>query len=68
VRNDVVCSTAFSALAIARALVAIVGIGVLQDDVPGMQNARKDAEAAKCKVDERVCAADSALDPDYNSC
>jgi hypothetical protein len=68
VRNNVVCSAAFCALAIVRALVSIVWVGVLQDNVPGVQKSREDAEAAECDVDERVCAADTALNPHYSLC
>jgi hypothetical protein len=34
------------------AVVAVVGVGVLQDDVPGMQEAGQEAEAAERNVDE----------------
>lgn len=34
------------------AVVAVVGVGVLQDDVPGVQKAGEEAEAAERNVDE----------------
>lgn len=42
----------------------VVGVGVLEDYVPGVEEAREEAEAAERDVDEGVCAADAALDPD----
>jgi pyrimidine deaminase RibD-like protein len=65
VRNNVVCSAAFCTLAIIRALVSIVWVGVLQDNVPCVKKSREDAEAAECNVDERICAANTALNPHY---
>lgn len=45
-------------------LVLVGGLGVLGDDVPGVQEAGDVAEDAEEDVDERVGAADSTLDPD----
>jgi hypothetical protein len=42
----------------------VMRVGVLEDDVEGVEDAREDAEAAEGEVDERVCAADAAFDPD----
>lgn len=54
-----------AALAVARqGLVLVGGLGELGDDVPGVEEARDEAEAAEEDVDERVGAADAALDPD----
>jgi hypothetical protein len=38
-------------------------IGVTRDDVPGVDETREEAEAAKSDVDERVGRAETALDP-----
>lgn len=52
-------------LRVADALVvAVVGLWVLGDDVPGVEEAREKAEDAEEDVDDGVGAADSALDPD----
>ena len=45
----------------------VVCIGVLQNDVEGVEEAGEEAEAAKGDVDERVGAADAALDPDCDT-
>jgi hypothetical protein len=38
-------------------------IGVTGDDVPGVDETREEAEAAKSDVDERVGRAETPLDP-----
>lgn len=53
-------------LAISRErLVLVWWLGVLGDDVPGVQQAGDQAENAEEDVDQGVCAADTAFDPDY---
>jgi len=50
-----------------RVLLLQLGVGrvrVRVDDVPGVQEAGEHAETAQCEVDERVGAAETALDPD----
>lgn len=42
----------------------VCGVGVGGDDVPGVNQTRKIAKAAKADIDERVRGADAALDPD----
>jgi hypothetical protein len=41
----------------------LVRVGVLQDDVPGVEEAGQEAETAEGEVNEGVCATDAALDP-----
>jgi fatty acid desaturase len=62
--DDVVGGAAFGALAIGNLLVLIVCLGVLEDDVPGMEEAGEEAETAERNVYERVGAADALLHPD----
>lgn len=45
-------------------LVLVGRLGVLGDDVPGVEEAGDVAQNAQQNVDERVGTADSALDPD----
>jgi len=53
VRDYVVrCALVVAALAVCDALVLLVVFGVLQDDVPGVEQAGKYAETAECDVDE----------------
>lgn len=56
-------AAALAAVAVQR-LVLVGRLGELGDDVPGVQQARDVAEEAEQDVDERVGAADAALDPD----
>lgn len=42
----------------------VVGLRVLGDDVPGVQEAGEETETAQGDVDEGVGAADTAFDPD----
>lgn len=51
-------------LAVAHGLVLVRRLGELGDDVPGVEEARDEAQAAEEDVDEGVGAADAALDPD----
>lgn len=54
-----------AALSIVRDGLVLVGrLGEFGDDVPGVEKAWDVSEDAEQDVDERVCAADSALDPD----
>ena len=54
-----------AALAIIRNGLVLVGwLGEFGNDVPGVKKTGDVSEDAKQNVDERVCAADSALDPD----
>lgn len=39
-------------------------VRILEDDIPSVQQAWQDTETAESEVDQRVCAADAALDPD----
>ena len=52
VRHNIVGGAALGALAIVRALISIVWVGILQDNVPCVKKSRKDTEAAECDVDE----------------
>lgn len=62
-RDDDICHAAV--LRVADALVVgVVGLRELGDDVPGVEEAREEAEDAEEDVDDRVGAADSTLDPD----
>jgi hypothetical protein len=42
----------------------LVIVGVFEHDVPGVEKTREDTEHAKTDVDEGVCAADAAFNPD----
>jgi hypothetical protein len=66
--DDVVGGTTVCALAVGNLLVLIVRVGVLEDDVPGVQETRKEAKAAESKVDERVGATNAFLHPYYTCC
>jgi hypothetical protein len=68
VRDDVVGGAAVCALAVGHLLVLIVCIRVLEDDVPRVEEAGKEAETAEGEVDERVGTADALLHPNYASC
>lgn len=53
----IVCRTLAAAFLVGHrpvAVIAIVWIGVLQDDVPGVQKTGEEAEAAECDIDKRV--------------
>lgn len=41
----------------------VVGLGILEDDVPGVQETRDVAEAAESEVDDRVRCADAHFNP-----
>jgi hypothetical protein len=47
------------------AVIAIVGVRVLQDNVPGVQEAGQEAQAAERDVDEGVGGAKTSLYPDW---
>ena len=42
----------------------IVGFGVLENDVPGVNQTGKEAQRTQREVDDRVCSAESHFDPD----
>jgi|SRR5690242_14503053 len=65
VRNDIVCSALATTLIVGYWTVAIVLIGILEDDVPGVEQAGEEAEAAKSDVDKGFSGAHAALDPYY---
>jgi hypothetical protein len=55
VADDIVCSALTATLLVghrAVTVVAVIWIGVLQDDVPGVEKAGEEAEAAERDVDE----------------
>jgi hypothetical protein len=60
VRDDVVRG---AALLVGDLLVVLVGLGVLEYDVPCVEEAGEHAETAEADVDERVGATDALLDP-----
>jgi len=72
VRNDIVCGAPVwtsAALSVGGDLVVcVVRIGVLQDHVPGVEEAGEKTETAEGEVDERVGAAETFLDPYYCKC
>ena len=45
--------------------VLVIGLGMLEDDVPGVYEAGEVAEAAEGDVDDGVGGADADFDPDY---
>lgn len=65
VRNDVVCSALATTLVVGYWTVAIVLIGILEDDVPGVEQAGEEAEAAKSDIDERFSGAHATFYPHY---
>lgn len=66
VRDHVVCGALAAAFVLGYLAITVVGIGVLQDDVPGVEQAGEKAEAAEGDVDERIGGADTAFDPHYS--
>lgn len=65
--DDIVrCSlaTAFLVRNRAVAVVAVIRVGVLQNDVPGVQEAGQEAQTAERDVDEGVSGAETAFYPD----
>lgn len=63
VRDDIVRGAPVAALAAVHLLVLLVRVWVLQDDVPGVQEAGQESETAEGDVYEGVGAADALLDP-----
>jgi hypothetical protein len=61
---DVGDAVAAVALVVGDGVVFVGRLGELGDDVPGVEEAWDEAEDAEEDVDEGVCAADAALDPD----
>ena len=57
VANDIVCSALATTFMVGNWAVAIVGVGVLEDDVPGVEQAGEKPETAEGDVDERVARA-----------
>jgi hypothetical protein len=51
-------------LAVGYLLVCIVRVWILQDHVPGVQEAWQETETAECEVYKGVGAAESFLNPD----
>jgi hypothetical protein len=66
--NDVVGGAAVCALAVGDLMVLLVLFGVLQNDVPGVEEAGEAGETAEGEVDERVGATDALLHPYYAKC
>ena len=64
-RNNVVCGTLTSAFIIGDLPVAIIRIGILEDDVPGVEKTGEETETAQGDVNERVARAYASLYPDY---
>jgi hypothetical protein len=48
-----------------KGVVGLGGIGELGDNVPGVQEARDEAETAEEEINERVGRAETRLDPDW---
>jgi hypothetical protein len=65
VGDDVVCR---AALLVGDLLVVLVLLGVLEDDVPRVEEAGEHAETAEGDVYERICAADTLLHPYWRTC
>lgn len=66
--NVDICDTAATSavlVVLGYGFVLVGRFGVLGDDVPSVEEAGDKAENAEQDVDERVGAADTALDPDY---
>jgi hypothetical protein len=61
-RNNVVCGSAV--FAVGHLLVCVVRVWVLEDHVPGVQEARQETKTAQREVYERVGAAEAFLYPD----
>ena len=62
VRHTVVRS-ARATLMLAIGDVLVVVFGIVEDDVPSVDHAGQDAEAAECDVDDGVSTADTSLNP-----
>lgn len=62
--NHIRDTPAALAVVLGNGLVLVGRLGVLCDDVPGVQEAGDDAEDAEEDVDDGVGGADAALDPD----
>lgn len=67
VRNNIVSGALTAALVVRHWAVAVIRIGILEDDVPGVEKAGEEAETAEGDVDEGVGGADTALYPYYRS-
>ena len=55
--NDIVCSALATTFMVGNWAVAIVGVGVLEDDVPGVEQAGEKPKTAEGNVDEGVARA-----------
>lgn len=64
-RNNVVCSTLASTFVIRDLPVTVIWVGILKDDVPGVEKTREETETAEGDVDQRVSRAYASLYPDY---
>ena len=51
-RDNIVCRSAVAVLAVGYLLVGVVRIRVLEDHVPGVQEAGQETETAEGEVDE----------------
>jgi hypothetical protein len=60
----VVCDGAVGRALAVLCLLVFVWVWVFKNDVPGVEEARQEAETAERDVDERVGTADAALYPD----
>lgn len=45
--------------------IACVWVGVFADDVPGVDETRKEAQTAQREVNHSICTANSSLDPNW---
>lgn len=45
--------------------VLVVVFGIVEDDVPGVDHTREEAQTAESEVDEGIGTANTLLDPDY---
>lgn len=68
VRNNIIGSALAAAFVLGYCPIPIVRIGVLEDDVPGVEQAGEEAEAAKSDIDEGVGGTHTALNPHYSAC
>lgn len=67
-RNDIVCGALAPAFVVGDLAVPVVRIRVLEDYVPGVEQAGEEAKTAERNVDQRVAGADTTLDPDCITC
>ena len=65
VRNYVVCGTLSSTFLVRNLPVTVVWIGILKNNVPGVEKTGEETETAEGNVDERVARAYASLYPYY---